>query len=46
VESLLGKSEVSSLEPEYRFERAITVDATVGSPSSFYRSFRKPFSLW
>jgi hypothetical protein len=31
--------------PEYRFERAITFDATVGSPSNFYRSFRKLFSL-
>jgi len=27
---------------EYRFERAITFDPTVGSPSNFYR---KPFSL-
>jgi len=24
---------------EYRFERAITFDPTVGSPSNFYRSF-------
>jgi len=31
--------------PEYRFERAITFDPTVGSPLIFYRSFRKPFSL-
>jgi hypothetical protein len=30
---------------EYRFEREITFDPTVGSPSNFYRSFRKPFSL-
>jgi len=30
---------------EYRFERAITVDATVGSPSNIYRSFRKLFFL-
>jgi hypothetical protein len=30
---------------EYRFEKAITFDPTVGSPSNFYRSFRKPFSL-
>jgi len=29
--------------PEYRFERAITFDPTVGSPSNFYRSFRKLF---
>jgi len=27
--------------PEYRFERAITFDPTVRSPSNFYRSFRK-----
>jgi hypothetical protein len=25
---------------EYRFERAITFDPTVGSPSNFHRSFR------
>ena len=25
--------------PEYGFERAITFDPTVGSPSKFYRSF-------
>jgi hypothetical protein len=31
--------------PEYRFERAITFDLTVGSPSNFYRSFRKLFFL-
>jgi len=31
--------------PEYRFERAITFDPTVGSPSKFYRSFRKLFCL-
>jgi hypothetical protein len=31
--------------PEYRFERAITFDSTVGSPSNFYWSFRKPFSF-
>jgi len=30
---------------EYRFERAITFDPTVGSPSKFYRSFRKLFFL-
>jgi hypothetical protein len=29
----------------YRFERAVTFDPTVGSPSNFYRSFRTPFSL-
>jgi hypothetical protein len=27
------------------FERDITFDPTVGSPSNFYRSFRKPFSF-
>jgi len=31
--------------PEYRFERAITLDPTVGSPSNFYRSFEKLFFL-
>jgi hypothetical protein len=31
--------------PEYRFERAITFDPTVGSPSNFYWSFRKLFFL-
>jgi hypothetical protein len=31
--------------PEYRFERAITFDPTVGSPSIFYRSFWKLFFL-
>jgi hypothetical protein len=29
--------------PGYRFERAIPFDPTVGSPSNFYRSFRKLF---
>jgi len=29
--------------PGYQFERAITFDPTVGSPSNFYRSFRKRF---
>jgi len=31
--------------PEYLFERAITFDPIVGSPSKFYRSFRKLFSM-
>jgi hypothetical protein len=31
--------------PEYRFERAITFDPTVGSPLNFYRSFRKAVFL-
>ena len=36
VESLLGEEEVSSLDTSvYRFERAITFDPTVGSPSKF-----------
>jgi hypothetical protein len=30
---------------EYRFERDITFDPTVGSPIIFYRSFRKLFFL-
>jgi hypothetical protein len=25
--------------PAYRFERAVTFDPTIGSPSNFYRSF-------
>jgi len=25
--------------PAYRFEKAVTFDTTVGSPSNFYRSF-------
>jgi hypothetical protein len=33
VESLLGEAMVS--KPEYRFERAITFDPTVGSLSNF-----------
>jgi hypothetical protein len=27
--------------PAYRFERVVTFDPTVGSPSNFYRSFFK-----
>jgi hypothetical protein len=30
---------------EYRFERAITFDSTVGSPPNVYRIFRKLFSF-
>jgi hypothetical protein len=45
VELLLGESEVSSLETRVPVRKAITIDPTVGSPSNFYRSFRKPFSL-
>jgi len=36
--SLLSRS-------SYRFERAVTFDPTVGSPSNFYRSFQTPFLL-
>jgi len=45
VESLLGESEVRLSTLEYRFERAITFDPTVGSPSNFHRSFWKLFFL-
>jgi len=31
--------------PEYRFERAITFDPTVGSPLNVYRIFRMLFSF-
>jgi len=34
VESPLDDAEVSSLETRLRFERAITFDPTVGSPSN------------
>jgi hypothetical protein len=30
---------------EYRFERAVTFDPTVGSRTKFFRSFRRPFSI-
>jgi len=30
-----------SSRPAYRFERAVTFDPTVGSPSNFYRSLFK-----
>jgi hypothetical protein len=45
VELLLGERMSRRSNIEYRFERAITFDPTVGSPSNFYRIFRKPFSL-
>jgi hypothetical protein len=45
VESLLGEARSRRSRPEYQFERAITFDSTVGSPSNFYRSLRKPFFL-
>jgi len=38
--SVRGRSRRS--RPDYRFERAITFDPTIRSPSNFYR---KPFSL-
>jgi len=44
VESLLDDAEVSSPATRKQFERAITFDPTVGSPSKFHRSFRMPFS--
>jgi len=44
VESLLDEWRNRRSRPEYPFERAITFDPTVGSPSKFYRSFRTPFS--
>jgi len=44
MESLLGDAEVSSPAARNPFERAISFDPTVGSPSKFYRSFRMPFS--
>ena len=45
VESLVGEAEGSSLRPEYRFERVITLDPTVGSPSNLYKSFQTLFSF-
>jgi hypothetical protein len=39
MEWLLGDEDVWSVELEYRLKRAITFDATVGSPSNFYRGF-------
>jgi hypothetical protein len=45
VESLLVEAEDSSLETTVPFERAVTFDPTVGSPSNFYMSFRNLFSL-
>jgi len=44
VESLLGDARYRRARPEYQFQRAITFDPSVGSPSKFYRSFRAPFS--
>jgi len=45
VESLLGDRRSLLSRPGYRFESAVTFDPIVGSPSSFYRSFRTPFSM-
>jgi len=43
AESLLDDARYRRARPEYPFERAITFDPSVGSPSKFYRSFRTPF---
>jgi len=43
VESLLCDARYHRARPEYPFERAISLDPTVGSPSKFYRSLRTPF---
>jgi len=43
VESLIGDARYRRARPENPLERAITLDATVGSPSKIYRSFRTLF---
>ena len=45
LESLLIEKEVLSRQTGITVENAITFDPTVGSPSKFYRSFRRPFSV-
>jgi hypothetical protein len=45
VESILGEAEVSALETSVPVRKGITFDPTVGSPSNFYRSFRRLFLL-
>jgi len=45
VELLLDEAEARRSRPEYRFERAITFNLTVGSLSNFKWSFRKLFFL-
>ena len=44
-ESILGDDEAGRARLEYRFEMAITFDATVGSLSNSYWSFRMPFCM-
>jgi hypothetical protein len=39
MEWLLGDEDVSAVELEYRFNRVITFDPTIGSCSNFYRGF-------
>ena len=39
MESLLVEVEVLSLQTRYRFERSITFDLTVGSPSKIIEEF-------
>jgi hypothetical protein len=43
VESPLGQADVASLEISLRFETAIALDPTVGSPSNLYRSSGRRF---
>jgi hypothetical protein len=45
VELTLGEAEVLRASLDYRFEKAITFDPTIGSRSKFYRSFRRPFFI-
>jgi len=45
VESLLGERRSRRSRPEYRFDRAITFDPTVGSPSNFLQQFSDPVVL-
>ena len=46
LDSLLDDEDVSSASLEYRVKRVITINPTVGSRLNFYKSFRRPFSLW
>jgi hypothetical protein len=45
MELLLGERMSRRSSIEYRFERAITFDLTIGSPPNFYRSLWTTFSL-
>jgi hypothetical protein len=45
VESLFGEAEVSSLETRVPVQKGVTFDPTVGSPSNFYKRFRRAFTL-